>query len=99
MSVHTLEDVPVSSKVAADALLGEIGHWPGVEVGERRFGSRAFRLAGRHLGHVHEVADGDCLAVVEGRRALPIRTLADLQAALERFRSSYRAAVPQAASE
>jgi luciferase-like monooxygenase len=61
MTVQTLENTPVSSQVAVDALLGEVGFWTGVEVGEHRFGGQAFHLGRRELGHVHALP-GRCFA-------------------------------------
>ena len=87
MTVQTLESTPVSSQVAVDALTSEVGSWPGVEVGEHRFGGQAFHLGRRELGHVHALP-GACFADIP----LP-RSVRDT---VEIFRSSYERAVAKA---
>jgi hypothetical protein len=61
MTVETLENTPVSSRVAVDALLGEVGFWKDVVIGDHRFGGQAFYLGRRELGHVHAFERG-CFA-------------------------------------
>lgn len=37
-----------------DELVAEVRTWPGVEVGDHRFGGTEFRLGSREIGHVHQ---------------------------------------------
>jgi Family of unknown function (DUF5519) len=69
MTVQTLENTPVSARVAVDALTGEVGFWAGVEVGEHRYGGREFHLGRRELGHVHAF-EGECFADIPLPRAV-----------------------------
>jgi hypothetical protein len=62
MTVPTLENTPISARVAVDALVGEVGFWAGVEVSDHRFGGQAFHLGRRELGHLHALAHGGCFA-------------------------------------
>ncbi|MFC6863231.1 luciferase family protein [Halomicroarcula sp. GCM10025817] len=36
-----------------DRLIDDVGTWPGVTVGEHRFGGTEFRVGPREIGHVH----------------------------------------------
>src|SRR5919112_5341852 len=63
MSVHALEITELNGRVAVDALVGEIGHWAGVEVvPEPRFGGPAFQLGRRQLGHLHDAGERGAFA-------------------------------------
>lgn len=42
-----------SSERPTDRIVETVASWPGVEVGEGRFDSTSFRLAGREFGHLH----------------------------------------------
>jgi len=71
MSVHALENTDLSGSVAVDALVGEIGHWDGIEVvTEPRFGGPAFQLGRRQLGHLHDAGDRGAFADIPLPRAL-----------------------------
>src|SRR5215218_3975464 len=71
MSVHALENTHLSGSVAVDALVGEIGHWDGIDVvTERRFGGPAFQLGRRQLGHLHDAGDRGGFADIPLPRAL-----------------------------
>jgi hypothetical protein len=70
MTVEGLDATPLSGRVAVDALVGEIGRWPGVEVGEHRFGGVAFHLGRRELGHLHEGGRGGGFADVPFPRSV-----------------------------
>jgi hypothetical protein len=63
MSVQALENTELNGSVAVDALVGEVGHWDGVEVvTEPRFGGPAFQLGRRQLGHLHDAGDRGAFA-------------------------------------
>ena len=47
----------IDAKAAADALIEEIGAWPGVRTAEHRFGGVEFLVGRRELGHVHAPAN------------------------------------------
>jgi hypothetical protein len=71
MSVHSLENTEVSGSVAVDALVGEVGHWEGVEVvPEPRFGGPAFQLGRRQLGHLHDARERGAFADIPLPRVL-----------------------------
>jgi hypothetical protein len=63
-AMHVLVDdsAPVSGRGSVDLLIEEVGQWPGVEIGEHRFGGTAFYLGRRELGHLHENGRGGCFA-------------------------------------
>lgn len=63
MNAQALENTELSGGVAVDALVGEIGHWDGIEVvPEPRFGGPAFQLGRRQLGHLHDAGDRGAFA-------------------------------------
>ncbi len=63
MSVHALESTDLDGGVSVDALVGEVGHWAGVEVvPEPRFGGPAFQLGRRQLGHLHDAGERGAFA-------------------------------------
>jgi Luciferase len=70
MTVESLDSVPISGRVAVDALVGELRLWPGVEIGEHRFDGPIFRLGRRELGHLHREVGGACLAALPVPRSL-----------------------------
>jgi hypothetical protein len=83
MNVQALEKTELNGSVAVDALVGEIGHWDGVEVvPEPRFGGPAFQLGRRQLGHLHDAGERGAFADIP----LP-RTLRDELIAAGRARS------------
>ncbi|MFB6166379.1 MAG: luciferase family protein [Haloarculaceae archaeon] len=49
--------MPSSDRAAIEAtvqrLIDEVGSWPGVTVGEHRFGGTEWRVGPREIGHVH----------------------------------------------
>ena len=49
MSTDTREEI----STAVEQLLAEVGSWPGVTVGEHRFGGTEWRVGPREIGHVH----------------------------------------------
>ena len=60
---QTLESTPIAGRVAVDALVGEVGQWPGVEVGvHERGGDPVFRMGRRELGHLHAGHTGGAIA-------------------------------------
>jgi hypothetical protein len=96
MMVDALDKAPISGGVAVAALVGEVGHWPGVEVAEHSLGGTVFRLGRDELGHLREDVHGECVASLpaadRGRLSVPIRMISDLGGAVEVFRVSYERA-------
>jgi hypothetical protein len=71
MNTHALENTELNGAVAVDALVGEIGHWDGIEVApEPRFGGPAFQLGRRQLGHVHDAGERGAFADIPLPRTL-----------------------------
>lgn len=71
MNTQALENAELSGAVAVDALVGEIGHWDGIEVvPEPRFGGPAFQLGRRQLGHLHDARERGAFADIPLPRAL-----------------------------
>jgi len=71
MSAQVLENTELNGGVAVDALVGEVGHWDGVEVvTEPRFGGPAFQLGRRQLGHLHDAGDRGAFADIPLPRTL-----------------------------
>jgi hypothetical protein len=78
MTTETVADAPIAPSVAVAALVGEIGNWPGVEVGvAQRFGGPEFTVGRRQLGHLHETDRGVSFADIP----LPRRVRDELIAA------------------
>jgi hypothetical protein len=46
-------DTPVGGDTVVTVLTDEVGSWPGVEMGEHRFGGVEFHIGRREIGHVH----------------------------------------------
>src|SRR5215204_691022 len=71
MSAQVLENTELNGSVAVDALVGEIGHWDGIEVvTEPRFGGPAFQLGRRQLGHLHDAGERGAFADIPLPRPL-----------------------------
>jgi Family of unknown function (DUF5519)/Metallo-beta-lactamase superfamily len=71
MTVQGLEHMELTGSVAVDALVGEVGNWPGVEVvPHARFGGPAFQVGRRQLGHLHDAGDRGAFADIPLPRAL-----------------------------
>ena len=71
MSAQVLENTELNGGVAVDALVGEVGHWDGVEVvTEPRFGGPAFQLGRRQLGHLHDAGARGAFADIPLPRTL-----------------------------
>ncbi len=60
----------VSGTTVVDALIEEVGSWPGVSVGEHRFGGVDFHVGRRELGHVHTGSVGGSFADLPFPRAV-----------------------------
>jgi hypothetical protein len=71
MSTRTLDDTKLDGGVAVDALVSEVGGWPGVEVApEPRFGAPAFYVGRRQLGHLHDAGERGAFADIGLPRAV-----------------------------
>lgn len=63
-------DAPITGRAVLDALVEEVGSWPGVDVAEHRFGGVEFRVGRRELGHVHANGPGRSFADLPFPRAI-----------------------------
>src|SRR5918997_3454348 len=71
MSIETLDRTRLDSRVAVDALVGEVGSWDGVDVApEPRFGGPAFYVGRRQLGHLHDAGERGAFADIPLPRAV-----------------------------
>jgi luciferase-like monooxygenase len=71
MNVQGLETTELSGSVAVAALVGEVGHWDGIELAtEPRFGGPAFQLGRRQLGHLHDAGERGAFADIPLPRVL-----------------------------
>ena len=48
------DEDPEAIARSVDRLIEEVGSWPGVTVGEHRFGGTEWRVGPREIGHVHQ---------------------------------------------
>src|SRR3954462_5605259 len=65
MGDMTVETSPILGAQAAQALVEEVGSWPGVETGvEPRFGGPAFYMGRRQLGHLHDAGERGAFAAL-----------------------------------
>jgi hypothetical protein len=62
MGVMTV-DTSLTATAAVEAIIEEVGSWPGVETGvEPRFGGPAFYMGRRQLGHLHDLGERGAIA-------------------------------------
>jgi hypothetical protein len=62
MTTTATKDSAISPQAAAQALLDEVGSWPGVQTGEDERGIPVLNLGRRQLGHLHPTDRGVCFA-------------------------------------
>src|SRR5918999_1263569 len=71
MSTEILDNTKLEGRVAVEALVSEVGSWPGVEVApEPRFGAPAFYVGRRQLGHLHDAGERGAFADIGLPRAV-----------------------------
>jgi hypothetical protein len=79
---------PLDGAAAVQALVDEVGSWPGVETGvEPRFGGPAFYIGRRQLGHLHDARERGAFADLP----LPRRVRDEL---IEQGRARVHSAMP-----
>src|SRR5687768_7133235 len=68
--IVTEGDTPIAGTDVVEALVAEVGSWPGVQVAEHRFGGVEFRVGRREVGHVHAGGRGGSFADLPFTRAV-----------------------------
>jgi hypothetical protein len=68
--IVTEGNAPITGTAVVEALVAEVGSWPGVEVAEHRFGGVEFRVGRREVGHVHAGGRGGSFADLPFPRAV-----------------------------